>query len=363
MSTATAAIPLSTVIGVCIGAFFGAGLLISFSVWLYRRSSRRPPARRARQQRPLAHSHGVDPAAPWTRFDDGEDDWEGRNEMSERKGPQNDTLPSVTQRTAGPPPSRKSLASDDEFGSEHHQMPPFSQYHPQLSESLGLDPPRPIRVDNQSMRSTGGSAAGTFLSLGGVRIESGKMSPTFNVAKMTPPATASKPHRWESAEVIDPDADAQELEVPHDPFSEKSTPTTYSPAETPGDRKSFHNPFFNAHPGVHSRRPSTTRKSSAMSISSDPFNKDDEEMMAMPTPKFISHTANESSSSSGSLGNEKALQSLIAALDLPQEVIEERLRVASMHPSEASRYSTALDSPVGYTIPIPEMEEQGHAAR
>jgi hypothetical protein len=351
-------IPLSTVIGVCIGAFVGAGLLICFSVWFYRRSSHRPPAQRARQQQPLARSHGVNPATPWTRFDDGEDSWEGRNEMSERTTPANITLPSETQRATSPLSSSRSLANHNKFGSEHYQLP-FSQYHPKLPEPVVLEPPHPVVVDNQPTTSVDGSTAGTFLSLGTVRIESGKMSPTFNIAKMTPPATASKLHRWESAEVIDPDANAQEIEVHHDPFSEKSTPTTYSPSDTAGDRKSFHNPFFNAHPGVHSRRPSATKKQSTMSISSDPFNKDDL-VITMPKPKFVSHSANESSSSGGSLGNDKSLQSLIAALELPQGVIEERLRIASMHPSETSRYSTVADSPVGYAIPLPDTEGQGH---
>lgn len=357
--SATSVIPISTVLGVCIGAFVGAGLLICFSVWYYRRSLRRPPAQRARQQQSLAQSHGVNPATPWTRFDDGEDNWEGRNEMSQRRGPTDVTLPRGNPRPTSLFSSRKSqTTSDDHSRSEHHQALPFSHYHPRFPEPIAFEPPRPVGVENQSTTSLDGSAAGTFLSLGTVRIESGKMSPTFNVAKTTPPATSSKLHRWESAEVIDPDA--QEIEVPHDPFSEKSTPTTYSPTETFGDRRSFHNPFFNAHPGVHSRRPSATRKPSNMSLSSDPFSKGEEEVMAMPTPRFISHTANESSSSGESLGNEKALQNLIAALELPQEVIEERLRVASMHPSEASRYSTTLDSPVGYAMPIPATEVQGY---
>ena len=281
--------------------------------------------------------------------------------MTERERPTDVVLPLPTPRATSPLPSSRSLASGGEPESEHYQSPPFSQYHPELSEPMVLVPPRPFGVDNQSTASGEGSTAGTFLSLGTVRIESGKMSPTFNMAKMTPTAIESTLHRWESAEVIDPDA--QEVEIHHDPFSEKSTPTTYSPTETAGDRKSFHNPFFNAHPGVHSRRPSASKKQSTMSLSSDPFGKGEQEIIPMPKPQFVSHAANESSSSGGSLGNEKSLQSLIAALELPQEVIEERLRVASMHPSEASRYSTAMDSPVGYAIPIPETEERGHFAR
>lgn len=359
LSGAKSEIPLSTVIGVCIGAFVGAGLLICFSIWFYRRSSRRPPPRRARHQQPLAQSHGVNPAAPWTRFDDGEDKWEGRNEMSEKNGVANVDLPPVTQRPTSPHSTGKTLTSDDHFRSEHdatRQSLPFSQYHPKLPSQMALEPPRALGVDDRSTTTPEGSTASTFLPLGTVHIESGKMSPTFNMAKMTPAAITSRLHQWESAEVVDPDAHAQEVEVHHDPFSEKSTPTSYSPTETFGDRRSFRNPFFNAHPGTHSRRPSATRKQSTMSVSSDPFTKD--EIMVMPKPNYVSHSPQESSSSGGSVGNEKAMQSLIAALDLPQEVIEERLRIASMHPSEASRYSTVMDTPVGYSFPIPETEDQ-----
>ena len=350
-------IPLSVVIGACVGAFFGAIFLICLSVWFYRRSSRRPP--RARQQQPLARSHGINPSTSWTRFDDDGDKWQGRNETAEKTGPGSVTLPPRTQRAASQRSTKRPLTGEDPFESQHDatsQSQPFSHHRPNLVEQTASEPPRPVGVDSKSLD---GSTTGTFLTLGTVHIESGKMSPTFNVAKTTPLATTSVLHRWESAEVIDPDADAQEVEIHSDLFSEKSTPTTYSPTETIDGRKSFHNPFFSAHPGTPARRPSTTRKSSNMSISSDPFNKD-EEMMTMPKPKFISHVAHDSSSSGGSFGNEKSMQGLIAALGLSQEVIEERLRIASMHPSEASRYSTATDN---YAMPVPETADKGYVAQ
>lgn len=280
--------------------------------------------------------------------------------MTEKRNPGNVALAPGTLRMTSPHPAGESLTNGDHLGSQHNdtsQPLQFSQYHSKLAEQMALDP-SPAGVD-QPRRSLDGSTTGSFLSLAAVRIETGKMSPTFNVAKVTPPATASKLHQWEIAEVIDPDAHAQEVEIHSDPFSEKSTPTTYSPTETFEDRRSLHNPFFNAHPGSHSRHPSVVRKSSAMSISSDPFNKD-EEMLTMPKPKFISHTVHDSSSSGGSFGNERSMQSLIAALELPQEIIEERLRVASMNPSEASRYSTATD---GYTMPTPDAAERGFVAQ
>ena len=281
--------------------------------------------------------------------------------MAEKTEPGNVALASGTLRAASPQPTRRSLTSDDHFRSQHDvadKSLPFAQYHPKLAEQMALEPPRPVGVNDEAMASIDGSTNGSFLSLATVRIESGKMSPTFNVAKTTPPATASRLHHWESAEVVDPEGHAQEVEIHDDPFSEQSTPTTYSVTETIGDRRSLHNPFFNAHPGVHSRRPSATRKSSAMSVSSDPFSKDDHTITA-PKPRFASHAAHDSSSSGGSVGNEKAMESLIAALDLPKDVIEERLRVGSMQ-SEVSMYSTTADSPFEYAIPIPETAERGY---
>lgn len=347
MTGAKSAIPLSVVIGVCVGAFVGAGLLICLGIWFYRRSSRSPPPR-ARQNHPLAQSRGVDPDTPWTRFD--EDRWEGQDQMVE-KGPIA-VLPSEALRTS---------SLNSQFGSQPREVPPFSQYHPRLSDETSIGPSHTDRA-NPSRASNHDSPAGTLLPLGAVHIESGKMSPTFNVAKVTPPATASPLHRWESAEVIDPDAQGQEIEVHPDPFSTQSTPTIYSSAETSGDRRSLHNPFFNAHPGLHPRRPSVSRKSSAMSISSDPFNKD-EQTITIPKPKFISHVTHGSSSSGGSIGNEKSMQNLIAALELPQEVIEERLRVASLNPSEASRYSRYSTGMESYVMPTPGTGEHGYMAQ
>ena len=62
------------------------------------------------------------------------------------------------------------------------------------------------------------STSGSFLSLGTVHIESGEMSPTFNVAKAMPPATASRLHHWESVEVIEPDSQTRKIQIASDPF-------------------------------------------------------------------------------------------------------------------------------------------------
>ena len=69
---------------------------------------------------------------------------------------------------------------------------------------------------------------------------------------------------------------------------------------------------------------------------------DTEEVVAVPAFKAHMQTDSFGSSSSGNtVPSEHAMKSLIAALDLTKEEVEERLRVASMQPStmSMSRYS------------------------
>ena len=74
-----------------------------------------------------------------------------------------------------------------------------------------------------------------------------------------------------------------------------------------------------------------------MRYSEDPFDDINE---PMPPPKFIHHLATSSSSSTDSKeSKEKALQSLIAALDISEDEARSRLRIASMQPSFISGIS------------------------
>ena len=67
---------------------------------------------------------------------------------------------------------------------------------------------------------------------------------------------------------------------------------------------------------------------------------DTEEVVAVPAFKAHMQTDSFGSSSSGNtVPSEHAMKSLIAALDLTKEQVEERLRAASMQPSTVSRYS------------------------
>ena len=176
------------------------------------------------------------------------------------------------------------------------------------------------------------------------------MSPT-GLAKMTPPAMTSALHRWESAEVITVEEPLPvHLVESKNPFSDQ--------AAVEDRRKSGANPFFGAQhiprstsrarsrsnsvtsAGRHSRsasrvsRTSTVTRARTMSsagvstsdqtqVAVDPFS--DEASAGIP--KLKTHAPSDSTSSNP-LGNDHAMKSLIAALNLTQEEVEERLRVA-----------------------------------
>jgi hypothetical protein len=183
----------------------------------------------------------------------------------------------------------------------------------------------------------------------------GAMSPTLRMAIPTPQATESQAHIWESAEVVQySDAHAAETLNPFD-----QEPET-------GERKSVHNPFFNAKDyQPRSRSNSVTKSPKAKgkermrySDATDPFDDVTEHMMpmALPKPSFVQHSATASSSSTES--KERALQSLIAALDIPEDEVRNRLRIASMQPSIISQVtvsSVGYDDDVMKEFPLPPL--------
>lgn len=235
-------------------------------------------------------------------------------------------------------------------------MPPITKYHPDLAKELALqEPDRPFTQRQDSGVSWDGETLGddSFLSLRSVRIETGTMSPTFGVAKMTPPAMPSPLlHKWESAEVltVDDGVSAPSVVEAENPF-----------ADVTEERRKSTNPFFNAgevHRSANRRSRSNSRGSLSRSASKssrsrvratitsqasqvDPFADMDETLETLrDLPKF-NHSHSDSSASSA-FGSERAMKSLIAALDMSQDEIEERLRIASMQPSIDSRYSALM---------------------
>jgi len=172
----------------------------------------------------------------------------------------------------------------------------------------------------------------------------------------TPPPTEPQAHRWESAEVGQ--------------YSDTNTPESTNPftQESQAEqRKSTHNPFFNAQDyQSRSRSNSVTKSPKAKgkermrySAATDPFDDLNGEMTMPPRPVFAHHVATASSSSTES--KEKALQSLIAALDIPEDEVRDRLRIASMQPSIISQTSSALayEEDMSKEFPLPPSRPDG----
>jgi hypothetical protein len=347
----------SAVVAACVGSFIGLAILICVFIWWTRHSSTkksrgvpRSPMSENRNTRGEMDQQKTRSGA-WNKLDSAhghesamEDEDEKNFSMFKKR-----TMSMRTTRTA------KAL---EEHGFD---MPPITKYHPDLAQQLA-QPDRPFAQRQESGVSWGGDTVGdeSFLSLRSVRIESGTMSPTFGMAKMTPPAVASPMHKWESAEVLTlEEHTASHVEV-QNPFTDVPVMER---------RKSSSNPFFSASemhrtPSrrsrsssggySHSRNASKSRRSSSRSriVSQgsqiDPFadihNSPEITRDLPPFTRAFSHTPSDSSTSitGNSLSSERAMKSLIAALDLTQEEIEERLRVVSMQPTLDSRYSSIM---------------------
>ncbi|KAF5371847.1 hypothetical protein D9615_009546 [Tricholomella constricta] len=371
-SAASSPIPMSTVVGACVGALIGAVALILLGLWFYRRYSR-SLKQHARSRRALgtARNIGGDQSRrrshlePWNKLEDGDDKWEGMYQAKEV----DNVAPMEKLTMFKKTPSVRTAythRSDEPVTFDSH---PFAQYHPNLAQELASNdkaPELPIarqflgRVDTGPAISWDGETVGdsSYLSIRSNRLTSGAMSPTLNMAIPTPPATSSPLHRWESAEVLeyeDPDF--------NNPFGAGSE-----------RRKSSHNPFFNAHSispsksGTRSRSNSTRKADAQLSkvdkgkgraADDDPFS---DNFSSIPRPFVTSHTASGSLSSVSS--NDRALQSLIAALDVSEEEVQERLRVASMQPSFISATSVYTsggeEEDVTGSFPLPPSTDGGH---
>jgi len=235
----------------------------------------------------------------------------------------------------------------------------YAEFDPKLAQTLSfgktqMPEPRPFlgRVDTH-VKSVGswdtetvgnGSNLSTREPVGG--------------AIPTPPPTISQAHKWESAEVVHY-SEAHSVE-PIDPFASQNDM---------GSRQSAHNPFFNAQdyePRTRSRSSSVTKspkakgkermRYSTASSTADPFNDINQHM---PRPTFIKHTVADSSSSIES--KERALHSLIAALEVSEQDARDRLRIASMQPSIISQTSSigGYEEDVTKEFPLPPARTGG----
>lgn len=353
-------IPIGNVIGACVGAFAGCCLLILLGWLFYKRTTRK--VKRSRGGKgiagsPLSETRNIQgnverrrsKLEPWNKLGEKEIDvWEGMI-----PSPQTDNKVTFPPPARAPTPgklgtmfkSSPSIRSTDEksFSSESHGQhdfgstlagsASFAKYHPHLAEELAktVTPTRanvgredagpPISWDGETV----GDEEETFLSLRSGRIDSSHLStasealsPTVVKVSSTPTATSSEPHLWESAEVMHYDneyfAHDNDREENQNPFSDESS----------SERRSVHNPFFNAQDQiiVAKRRPS---------IPTNPFT-DPSRPSLSSSSRPMTHVTQDST--------DRAMQSLIAALNVSPEEVQERLRVASMQSMATSAFSS-----------------------
>lgn len=356
-SGASSHISMSTVIGTCVGAFFGAVVLILLSLWFYRRYSRSLKAMKGSRSLGPASNLGdnrnvrgeADRSQPWDKLEEGADKWEGMDQTKEVDilGP----MEKLTMFKKSP----STRTADTHISGEPTSYDDHSTYHAnptRVLEQTGT--PRSFlgRVDTGATISWDSETGGddSFLSIRSTRMTGGAMSPTLNMAIPTPPATHSPLHRWESAEIIH--------------YSEPQTAEIANHDNDRHDRDSGQqnpaNPFFGAEERPESPSWTALEKGKGRAIDVDPFSDGN----IPPFLPFAHHTATNSTSSISS--NDRALQSLIAALDISEEEVQDRLRVASMQPSVMSSASAYTDGGEDVTQEFPRppaLAEENHAGK
>ncbi|KAJ7903583.1 hypothetical protein B0H14DRAFT_947431 [Mycena olivaceomarginata] len=395
-------IALGTVIGACVGALAACALIILIGLWLYRRGTKPRP-------RSPSSAHKVqDKERAWGKLEEDNDDkWEGKdgNKHTQKGVVSVGPMETLTMFKKGTPSMRTTYTHTPEPELAH--LPPiapfdhpFAQYHPDLAEKLAMEDssdlpqPRPFlaRVDAMAPISWDGDTVGrdSFLSL------NSNPAATYDLALPTPKLTSSEPHHWESADVMQFGHTEDDADEP--PRGRASS--IVDPDAAPR-RKSNNNPFFGARMSTHSTRsrsgsrassrapsptlpdpitmpappalaytreekgkaravtPPSPRGSTASGVSTitgvNPFS--DPPAFTPPSMSFSSSApAHESTGS-----HDRALQSLIAALGLPAEDVEARLRVASMQPSivsEISAYSEMDAETLHQSWPVPPSRPQ-----
>lgn len=241
------------------------------------------------------------------------------------------------------PSTNSGEKSSDDHGNRESigTMQHFAKYHPGLAEEMAsksadlgyvvVTKPPPVQrfmgrtqADGVPTISWDGDTVGgdSFLSMRSCL--SGTMSPTMTMAKFTPPATVSGSHRWESAEVGHIDVYGSEMSEAGDsrnPFADAASVKS-------GISRRVTNPFFNAQEKSQKRTllANTTPGSNPFADSNTPTQR-----------PFLEVEARSNSDASSS--NSRAMQCLIAALDMPAEA---GLRVSSMRSSHYSHNSTIM---------------------
>jgi len=371
-------ISMGTVIGACVGAAVGAIGLIGLAFMVYKRYSQSLKARaRTRRVWPTTRNLDNDAARrrshlePWNKLEEGDDKWEGMYQTKEDNVAPMEKLtmfkksPSV--RTAW---THKSAEAEEPVEFDTNM---FAQYHPQLAQELaGADK----TIEKKP-------------SIVNVRSVSGDSMNSASQALPTPPAVYSSGHRWESAEVLHFEPEPMSTTKPE---AEEKILTEKNILER--RRVSQHNPFFGA--SANRGNPSRSRSNSLSRSNSvaaatpsssaapslptvvTPATPKGKEREILPDDPFAdattptlpdlkrpfaaTHAPSDSTSSMES--QERALRSLIAALDgadISEAEVQERLRVASMQPSIVSQTSAySVDEELTKNFPLPPSVDGSH---
>lgn len=320
-SSSSNSISLSTVVGSCVGAFIGVSALIILGIWFYRHYSE--SLNKLAKQRALERKR----RRPWNKLEEGQDKWEDRHQTKEVDQVVPMEKLTMFKRGASVRTANTQKSVDD---APLTYPPSFAPFDTNLVRTLTADnstvsQPRPSRdAKPPSSLSPSSNSFG------------GPLAPS-NMAIPTPEATVHQSHKWESAEVVHYTEDQPAAQV-------------VEPLAQDKNARSMHNPFFGSQEYSRSRSNSAVNEKSPNAkgkermhdsmLSSDPF----EEFTQLPKPTFIHHQATDSSTSTQS--KERALQTLMGALELSEDEVRERLRVASMQPSvisQTSQISTTVD--------------------
>jgi len=338
-------ISVGAAIGACVGAVGAVIVLVLVALYFYRRYTRdlKRQALAASEKRAVRAKGNNDRSRKRSL-----ENWNKMQEVGEVGKMQSKPVLSPTglekmtmfqkSPTIQSPMSDK-VTEENSPGPYDH---PFARYHPTLAKTVSESPPLSQRhllgrSDPESAQSVSwdGETAGTdtFMSLRSTDIEKPSGN-TLSKAIPTPPAVEHQLHRWESAEVLHFDANAKVEE------KERVKDRKDSGSVKSNQRKrSVDNPFFGAQEfsGNGSATPPSpaplSLKAQGKQRAIDPFTDD----AAAPPPRLpFGHNP---SQSDASYNSDRAIQSLINVLDVSEDDIQERLRIASMQPSVLSTFS------------------------
>lgn len=363
-SSSSSSVSMGTLIGSIIGAFAIFIVLISLAVCFYKRSGKKV-TRGAPLSSPLFHLRNargnterrLSRKEPWAKMEgvgrrgekDDVDVWEGMmpsaatdrgvtsppRAVTRETGTAAGTLDKLNTMFKKSTSIRSNNSTSSEgrsqldFGGALAGSDQFAKYHPDLAEELaktvtpiradtGREEATPISWDGETVRDD------SFLSLRGasghidsshLSFTSSAMSPLAVKVASTPLATPSEPHRWQSAEVLhyEPEDEGK------NPFADDSEST-----------KSLNDPFNTGQDLPILRREE-----------SNPFSD-------ASASRSLTHDTQDSS--------DRAMQSLIAALNVSPNEIQDRLRIASMQSIATSVVSSgsAMDDFASVTeFPLP----------